>query len=167
MRPSLLAAAALLAPLAARAQFTLLTTGQYANYFNVADLADGFGPEDKAATCNGDFIFLDLDNSGGAIYKYVTASQSWLKEPLSTPPVCANGGSSLWPRDQGYVLSVTNNANTSNNDRLVALGGSPTDTNSFYSDDCGLTWTCVKRCDSGRPRLRVSLVRIAGAPRGA
>ena len=158
MAATVRALAAAACAVAVRSQFTKLTD----SYLNVADVADGFGPEDKAANCNGDFVFLDLDSSQGVLFKYTTASQAWSNTTL-TPPVCSGGGSSLWPRDQGYVLASTNNGFTGNKDRLVALGGSPSDTNVFYSDDCGMTWTCVSTPQPWVPRHYSAMVNAKGA----
>jgi len=134
-----LALALLVLPRPAAAQFTQLTS----SYLNVSNPADGFGPEDKLVSCRGDLVFLDLDSAQGVLYKFATLSQLWSQTVLAPPAACPSGGASLWPRDQGYVLAVTNNAATGNLDRLVALGGSATDSNAFYSDDCGLVWNCI------------------------
>ena len=111
-------------------------------------------------TCNGNLVFLDLDNAGGVLFTYNTAAKTWAKQTL-TQATCSSGAN-LWPRDQGYVLTVTNNAGTSNQDRLVALGGSPDDTNVFTSGDCGVTWVCNTGQQAWVPRHYSALVPTKG-----
>ena len=76
-------------------------------------------------------------------------------------PTCSSGPP-LWPRDQGYVLSVTNNGATGGKDRLVAIGGESSDVNVFYSDDCGATWVCSVQPQAWIPRQYAAVLPTKG-----
>ncbi len=164
MRAPLLALLLLLAAApAARAQFTLLTVGQYADFLNVADPADGFGAEDKLVACKGDLVFVDLDESVGTLFKYATATGVWSRAPIADT-VCDGGNSPpMWPRDAGYVVAVTQNPTP---DRLIVLGGDPADVNVWFSDDCGITWTCSTTPQAWQPRQYAATVDAAGILQG-
>ena len=135
--------------------FTQLTP----SFLNVADPADGFGPEDKLVACKGDLVFVDLDNAAGTLFKYTTLTSTWSTQPIATT-VC-NGGASppMWPRDAGYVVAVTQNPTP---DRLVVLGGDPADVNVWFSDDCGATWQCSNTPQAWVPRQYAATVDAAG-----
>ena len=126
------------------------STGAYTGPFtqlnftlDVSDPEDGFGAEDKLVSCvsaNTTVVFIDLDEVGGVQLAYNNATTSWTQSPLVMLNSCASGNP-LYPRVIGYVVGTTVNPITKN-DRLVILGGSTADSNVFYSDDCGVSWTC-------------------------
>jgi hypothetical protein len=116
--------------------FTQLTS----NFLdNTADPANRFGAEDKALFCNNQFVFIDLDITP-QWYSY--DGTTWTTGTVQQTVPCSNNNT-LFPRDSGYTLGYTANPITLL-DRLLLLGGSATDGDVYYSDDCGRTWTwCV------------------------
>jgi hypothetical protein len=143
--------------------FTQLTD----SFLDVADPNDGFGPEDKLVACNGDLVFVDLDELGGVQYKYNFAGAQWSKTNMTNLNTCANGVN-IFPRDAGYVVGVTRSP-VAPGDRLLVLGGDDVEDNVYSSDDCGLSWSCTDRTNSSLganwawdPREYPALVQTAG-----
>jgi hypothetical protein len=122
---SLLALVLAAFPPRAASQFTQITADFMAG---VADVEDGFGAEDKAVVCNGDFVFIDLDENVADVwrYKYASATDAWSKDALTALDCPDSGQGGLVPRDTGYVVSTT--AGPYGGDRLLILGGA-TDNN--------------------------------------
>ena len=144
----------------AAAQYTGPFTQLTSSFLNVADPADGFGPEDKLCACQGDLVFIDLDEQGGEWFRYAASStKTWSRGPISQAGACAQGGP-LYPRDAGYTVAVT--VNESRADRLVILGGSSNEHNVYYSDDCGATWSCYSANQIWDPRAFASLIHTDG-----
>ena len=117
------------------------------NDLNVADPANGFGPEDKLIQCtlSGEnlLVFIDLDESA-KVYTYSFATAMWTNAEITMDnPPCATG--QLYPRDSGFVVGLT--VNPSGLDRLIIIGGSDNENNIYFSDDCGLNWMCESSTD--------------------
>jgi hypothetical protein len=116
--------------------FTKLTD----TFLDVADPANGFGPEDKLIACTATdnlLVFIDLDESARVLQYSFTTSQ-WSKQDIVLNN-CETG--SLFPRDAGYVVGLTVDSVTGL-DRLVIIGGSENENNVYYSNDCGINWLC-------------------------
>ena len=130
--------------------FTQLT----ASFLDVADPADGFGPEDKLNACNGDLVFIDLDEVGGEWFKYTTATGAWSKGPIgASGPQCPQP---LYPRTGGYSVGLTKSDALT--DRLLVIGGANGEKNVYYSDDCGLTFSCYSANQVWDPKSYTNIV---------
>ena len=123
----------LLLGLAARPASAQAYTGPFtrltASFLDVADPADGFGPEDKLNACNNDLVFIDLDEVGGVWFRYTTATGVWTKGAIGqSGPQCA--GQPLYPRTAGYSVGLTKSDTLT--DRLLVLGGAAGENNVYY-----------------------------------
>jgi hypothetical protein len=152
-------------PPRAAAQFTQLTSSFLSG---LADPADGFGAEDKAAICNGDLVVIDLDPDVSDVwrYKYETATGAWSKDRLTASTCPDLGQGSLVPRDTGYVVGVV--PGPSGGDRLVILGGASDleprhiENNVYWSLDCGLSWQCYDGQQTWNPREYAAVLYAKG-----
>lgn len=129
------------------------------NYLNVSNPADKFGAEDKLAFCNKKLVFIDLDIAGGEYFSYDGTNWSQGNIPAVT---CSDGSPPLYPRDSGYTVGTTAHPNIVGQDRLIIIGGDVNDTNVYYSDDCGLSWTCSIIAEAWVSRNYATLVHTAG-----
>jgi len=131
----------------------------------VADPNDGFGAEDKLVACDSGagpgLIFIDLDNNMGVQLRYSVADGS--STSVAIPAVQCNAGAQppLYPRDSGYVVTTTKSPATQR-DRMIILGGDPSDANIWYSDDCGVTWVCSTQPQAWNPRIYTATVDATG-----
>ena len=163
--PRLLLLLVLLPAPPAAAQFTQITDSFLTG---VADPADGFGAEDKLAICNGDLVFVDLDDgvdlSNNYRFIYRPATGAWAKDGLTSSACPDSNQGNLIPRETGYVVGTARSP--FGGDRLLVLGGASTTTeprhienNVYYSDDCGLTWRCYDGQQARIPRADQSHYR--------
>ena len=167
--PPFLALALLTALLAlpeARAQFTQITQSFLDG---AADPADGFGAEDKFAICNGDLVFIDLDPLVTNVwrYRYAAATGAWSKDALTANQCPDLGQGALIPRETGYVVGTV--VGPGGGDRLIVMGGASTtieprhiENNVYFSDDCGLTWSCYDGQQAWSPREFASVLQARG-----
>ena len=59
-----------------------------------------------------------------------------------TATPCADGVP-LYPRSSGYTIGLTTQSGETSADRILLMGGDVKETNVYYSDTCGKTWSCV------------------------
>lgn len=133
-----------------------------------ADVNDGFGAEDKMAICNGDLVFIDLDELATNVWRYIyrPATGGWSKDQLTANQCPDSGQGGLVPRDTTYVVGQT--VGPYGGDRLLVLGGAATggindENNVYYSDDCGLTWSCYDGEQVWQPRDFAAVLNPSGA----
>ncbi len=110
---------------------------------DTVDISNEFSNEDKLVECNGDLVYINLDDSGNAadeVLSYSSATNLWTKYPLVANVCPDDGEGSLLPRDSGY--SVGSTSGPDGTDRLLIVGGSLGDNNVYYSDNCGKSWDC-------------------------
>jgi hypothetical protein len=130
---------------------------------------DSFGPEDHLVRLdNGDLVFIDLDGFGpdrdkiAKQFKSTDGGVTWSAGTRILGGTCINGN--LLPRDAGYSVGTAPPNASGGPDRILVLGGDFSEKNVYYSDDEGVSFSCISAPEAWAPRERGWTARIPSLP---
>ena len=152
----------LLAARTASAQYTRLSADGLAG---VGDAMARLLPAGKLVFCAGEPVIVEIRESVSAtIHKAANGGRSWSHAPIVTAAECptSNTPAPLIARDQSYMVGVTPH-NVTGEDRIIVIGGG-LDTNVYYSDDCGATFSCYDGVQPWDARGDAALFSVPGTP---
>ena len=75
---------------------------------------------------------------------------------------CPSSPTALVPRDAGYTVGIAYDKAAGGGDRLLVIGGDANETNVYYSDDCGRSWSCFDGPQPFSPRGWAPIVSPQG-----